>query len=85
VTLEVGQFRKGANDKWRFVKLGYAKKNDKGQLNVYFDALPLPDEKGCSIVIQERQERQEGSGYTPGPRQAKAEYPDMPDDSDLPF
>ena len=57
MTLEVGQFRKGANDKWRFVKLGYAKKNDKGQLNVYFDALPLPDEKGCSIVIQERKEQ----------------------------
>lgn len=57
MTLEVGQFRKGANDKWRFVKLGYAKKNDKGQLNVYLDALPLPDEKGCSLVIQERREQ----------------------------
>ena len=78
MTLEVGQFRKGANDKWRFVKLGYAKKNDKGQLNVYLDAYPLPDEKGCSFVIQARKEQDR-------PQAGSANTRDMPDDSDIPF
>lgn len=54
--LDVKQFRQ-VNGKWRATKLGYAKKNDKGQLNVYLDALPIPDAEGCRLTIEKRQDR----------------------------
>ena len=55
--LEVVQFRK-QGDKWRAQRLGSAKKNDKGQLNVYLDALPIPDSEGnVRLTIQQKQER----------------------------
>lgn len=61
--LDVGQFKQTKNGKWRFVRLGSAKKNDKGQLDVYLDALPISDAEGnCRLTIAKRQER-EGGGY----------------------
>lgn len=84
MTLEVIQFRK-AGEKWKPVRLGFAKKNDKGQLNVYLDALPLPDEKGCSFVIQPRREREDRPQYgdvASGDRNPDAGYYD---DSGIPF
>lgn len=59
MTLEVVQFRK-MGEKWKPVRLGGAKKNDRGQLTVYLDALPLPDAEGnVRLTIQPRQERQQ--------------------------
>lgn len=59
--LDVKQFRQ-VNGKWRATKLGYAKKNDKGQLNVYLDALPIADAEGCRLTIERREERQDSYG-----------------------
>lgn len=60
--LDVVQFKKNERTgKWRRINLGYAKKNDKGQLDVYLDALPMPDSEGsCRITIAKREERQQG-------------------------
>jgi len=77
--LEVVQFRK-AGDKWKPVRLGAAKKNDKGQLNVYLDALPIPDHEGnCRFVIQQRQQQNQ--------QQPKQDVPPMPPglDGEAPF
>lgn len=64
MTLEVVQFRK-QGDKWRPQRLGYAKKNDKGQLQVYLDALPIPDGEGnVRLVVQERQQQQSRETYS---------------------
>jgi hypothetical protein len=58
--LEVVQFKK-QNDKWRANRLGSAKKNDKGQLIVYLDSLPIADAEGqVRLTIQKKQERQDG-------------------------
>lgn len=55
--LDVVQFKE-RDGKWRPNRLGYAKKNDKGQLNVYFDVMPIPDHEGSvRFVIQKPQER----------------------------
>ncbi len=76
MSLEVVQFRK-AGDKWKPVRLGGAKKNEKGQLNVYLDALPLGDENGnVRFVIQERQERRDFQA----PEQTQQQL-----DDDIPF
>lgn len=57
--LEVVQFKQ-QNGKWRAQRLGSAKKNDKGQLNVYLDALPIPDAEGnVRLTIQPKQEREQ--------------------------
>ena len=62
--LEVVQFKQ-RGDKWRAQRLGYAKKNDKGALNVYLDALPIPDHEGqVRLTIQKQQERN-GGGTQP--------------------
>jgi hypothetical protein len=64
--LDVGQFKQTKGGKWRFVRLGSAKKNDKGQLDVWLDALPIPDAEGqCRLSIAKRQERD--GGKFPGP------------------
>lgn len=77
--LDVKQFRQ-VNGKWRATRLGYAKKNDKGQLNVYLDALPIPDAEGCRLTIERREDRddrQQSQGYGGGPGGF--------DDSEIPF
>jgi len=69
--LDVGQFKQTKGGKWRFVRLGSAKKNDKGQLDVWLDALPIPDAEGqCRLSIAKRQERGDNAtmgGKYPGP------------------
>ena len=61
--LDVGQFKQTKAGKWRFIRLGSAKKNDKGQLDVYLDALPIPDAEGqCRLTIAKREERQDQNG-----------------------
>jgi len=79
--LDVGQFRQTKNGKWRFIKLGSAKKNDKGQLDVYLDALPISDSEGnCRITISQRQERQQD-----GPQHVAAPDGNTGMDDEIPF
>jgi len=67
--LDVGQFHKNeSSGKWRFQRLGYAKKNDKGGLDVYLDALPIPGPYGVRLSINKREERpQQNQGYNRAP------------------
>jgi len=64
---DVGQFKKGASDKQRFVKLGSAKKRDKDDgFNFWLDALPTPDENGrIQVSILPQRDRQ---ATAPAPR-----------------
>ena len=42
-------------------KIGSAKENDKGGINVYLDSLPIPDKDGrVSLLISARRERDGG-------------------------
>ena len=61
-------------------KIGSAKKNDKGGINVYLDSLPLPDKDGrVSLLISKRMEK----GDRPAPK-SPARGGDDFDDS-IPF
>lgn len=67
--LDVGQFKQTKAGKWRFIKLGSARKNDKGQLDVYLDALPISDAEGqCRLTISKRQEREGGQEQYSAPQ-----------------
>lgn len=79
--LDVKQFRQ-VNGKWRATKIGYAKKNDKGQLNIYLDALPLPDAEGCRLTVERRQER-DGDGLSDYGRQDNGAAGQI--DDEIPF
>jgi len=83
--LDVVQFKKNERTgKWRRTNLGYAKKNDKGQIDVYLDALPMPDSEGsCRITIAKREDRQQGGGYSDN-RQSAPAREDLDGDS-IPF
>ena len=83
--------RKRKDGKTFWVRMGAAWPRDDGGFKVDLDALPLPDAEGkVTLLISPPREDQEGAGYTPGPRQAKAEYPGGGpmgglDDSEIPF
>ena len=83
--LDVGQFKQTKAGKWRFVKLGSAKKNDKGQLDVWLDALPIADAEGqCRLTISKRQERE--GGYPDSTGTTGGASGDVDDDIDsIPF
>ena len=49
--LEVVSFKQLPSGKWMAVKCGYAKKNDKGQLNVYLDAIPAPRDGQYQLTL----------------------------------
>lgn len=56
--MDVGQFHENERTgKWRFQKLGYAKRNDSGGIDVYLDALPIPGKYGVRMVVQPQRER----------------------------
>lgn len=57
--LDVVSFKQLPSGKWMAVKCGYAKKNDKGDLNIYLDAIPAPKGDQYHLVVTKRQERQE--------------------------
>lgn len=54
---DCGQWTETASGKKRFVKLGSAKQNDKGNWDIYLDALPMPGPKGCRLSIMPQRER----------------------------
>ena len=67
--LEVVQFKK-RGEKWRVIRLGSAKKNDKGGLDVWLDSLPIADaEGGVRLTIQAKQDKEEGYSRREEPRQ----------------
>ena len=90
--LDIVSFRdRGAGQKPFAVKIGSAKKNQDGSIDLYFDALPAPslDKSGQVRVtarVSERRERQQtGSG---GGRQYQAPRNNNSDgdmDSEIPF
>lgn len=58
--LDVIQFKAKKDGGWRAHRIGYAAKNDKGDLNVWLDSLPVPDGNGAvRIVVTQRQEQQQ--------------------------
>lgn len=83
--LDVGQFKQTKAGKWRFVRLGSAKKNDKGQLDVWLDALPIADAEGqCRLTISKRQERDgQDNGQREQPQSGGYGKPDL--DDEIPF
>lgn len=86
VYMDVGQFKEKKAGGWRFVKMGVAKDNGKGGLNLYMDALPISDNQGrCNMSIVPQRER-ERDATSPGARQI-TETPEArePFDSDAPF
>lgn len=88
MTLEVVQFVQ-RGEKWKANRLGYAKRNDKGQLNVYLDVMPIPQvrngETSVSLVIQERQQRDDSrEGYS-NASQGGAPAGGYDDGGDIPF
>lgn len=40
------------------VRIGSAKTLDNGNINVYFDALPIPGPDGCQVTIAPRRDKQ---------------------------
>lgn len=84
--LDCVQFKKKQAGGWRAIKLGYAKKNDKGGLDVTLDCLPLPNDQGfTSFTIMKREERQQQrESHAPPPERAAVDPHDPLDDS-VPF
>ena len=71
--LDVINFRKRGDSAFPH-KIGSAKSNGKGGLNVYLDSLPLPDDKGqVTLLIQKRQERPTGGSSGQARRPASRE------------
>lgn len=63
--------RKGKGDKVYWSKIGSAWENDRGQIQLVFDALPLPDAEGrCTANLFEPKPRDEEQSQ--GKRQAGA-------------
>src|SRR5262245_31195258 len=88
--------RKGRNDKTYWTKIGTAWENDRGQIQLVFDALPLPDADGrCVANLFEPREDQgrsasrdqadarERSGGQGG--YGRQQSQDYDDGSDIPF
>lgn len=79
--MDVISFRQ-RGDKPYAHKIGSAKANGKGGINVYLDSSPLPDKDGrVSLLISPRQEK---SGGRPAPRTATATHRDEMDE-EIPF
>ena len=87
--LDCVQFKKKKDGGWRAIKLGYAKKNDKGGLDVTLDCLPLPNDQGfTSFTITKQQERQEQRAQSYQAPQSESPEPSRhsdPIDDDIPF
>ena len=78
--LEVVQFRELKDGKWAVQNVGYAKKNDKGGLDVTLTALPMPNQYGVARVVVQ-QKRQNTSHAADRARQ---EPQDTPLDDEIP-
>jgi hypothetical protein len=80
--LDVISFRqRGDAGKAYAHKIGSAKRNDKGGLNVYLDSLPLPDKDGrVSLLISPPRE----SAGSPR-REARPATPSRFEDDEIPF
>lgn len=72
--------RKGREDKTFWTRIGTAWQNDKGGIQLVFDALPLPDAEGrCVANLFEPRERDGGTQQ----RQQQRPMADL--DDDVPF
>ena len=69
-------FKQTKNGKWRFIRLGSGKQNDKGGFDIWLDALPIADANGdCRISLQPKREDQSGGQYHRDPRDIDDEVP----------
>jgi len=60
--MDVISWKKTKNGKPFAVRIGSAKTLDNGNINVYFDALPIPGaDGGCQVTIAPRREKQSNS------------------------
>lgn len=81
--MDVISFRQ-RGDKPYAHKIGSAKANGKGGINVYLDSSPLPDKDGrVSLLISPRMEKGGGGDRRPAARPAPRR--DDMEDSDIPF
>lgn len=55
--LDVISWKETKSGKPFAVRIGSAKKLDNGNIAVYFDALPIPNAKGCQVTIAPRREK----------------------------
>jgi len=55
--LDVISWKKTKSGKPFAVRIGSAKTLDNGNINVYFDALPIPGPDGCQVTIAPRREK----------------------------
>ena len=73
--------RKGSGDKTFWTRIGTAWKNDKGNIQLVFDALPIPDSEGRVVAnLFEPRERTQGTTQQTASKMA---YVD--DGEDAPF
>ena len=82
--MDVISFRERGDTKFAH-KIGSAKSNGKGGMNVYLDSLPLPDKDGrVSLLISPRQEKG-GTGRIVSRPTARAAQSDDDMDQEIPF
>jgi len=76
--------RKGKDDKTYWTKIGTAWQNDKGGIQLVFDALPIPDSEGRVVAsLFEPKPREQAQGNQSGGWTGKAPADDLNDD--IPF
>jgi len=76
--------RKGKDDRTFWTRIGTAWQNDKGGIQLVFDALPLPDSEGrCVANLFEPKERDTPRGGQAGGAPANRFNTDL--DDDIPF
>ncbi len=79
--MDIKTWRKSRNGKAYAVRIGSSWTNDKGTINLEFDALPVPDENGrVACFLEEQRERD----AAPRP-QRQCSRPAGRDDDEVPF
>lgn len=83
--LEVICFREKKDGGFYPVRLGYARKNDKGALELYLDAIPAPEKYGkWKLIVQKQQDRQQRTEQ-PAPQPAQPPQYDEDLNDSVPF
>lgn len=92
MTMDVKAWRMSRNDKAYTVRVGHAYVDKKGNTQIEFDALPIPDKDGrVRVFLEERPDRDDDAprGRREEPRSERkadtrrAPVDDMDDDADL--
>jgi hypothetical protein len=84
----VGFIEQGREKKRKPVTIGYAYRNNKGDLSIQLQSIPVGGSWDGSLVVQPRREREQGAGngYGTSGYGANAKHTGSPDDdSGMPF